>query len=61
MTDVVVSLEYYRAVACILRVPQENLSWYRVLNIFFYKIASATVLTTQRFCVPKFVATEPGL
>jgi len=32
MTDVV-SLKYYRAVA-LLRVPQENLSWYSVLNIY---------------------------
>jgi len=39
VTDVVL-LQYYRAVASILRVPQEELSWYSVLNIFD-KVTSA--------------------
>jgi len=32
--DVVVSLEYFSAVASILRVPQEKLGWYYVVNCF---------------------------
>ena len=30
VTDVVVSLDYYRAAVSIQRVPQKNLSWYSV-------------------------------
>jgi len=61
VTDVVVvSLEYYRAVVSILRVPQENLSWYLVLNIFRIN-KCYYVLTIWRFCVPKLIDIEPGL
>jgi len=43
MTNIVVSLEYYHAVAATVGgywVPHENLSWYSVLNIS-HKVTSA--------------------
>jgi len=45
-----------------LRVPQENLSWYSVLNIYLkVKIAIKCRLIDGRFFVPKFVDFEIGL
>jgi len=66
VTDVV-SLEYYHAVASILQVPQENLSWYSAfnINISLFKHFSQShkrlyVRSIWRFCVRKFVGIEPG-
>jgi len=61
VTDVVVSLEYYRAVASILQEPQENLSWYSALNIVLQSHKRYYVLTIWRVCVSKFVDIKPGL